>query len=137
MKFSLSLAVVAATAFTGVEAILRFSCSQLVVERLDPLVNPGALQSPHTHQIVGGNAFNVTMEHDIPSTATCTTCTFAEDFSNYWTAVLYFRARNGTFHRVKQIGNVGFEQATAGMTVYYTGAISGKSSVTAFKKVCL
>lgn len=31
---------------------LRFSCSQLVVERLDPLVNPGQLQAPHLHQIV-------------------------------------------------------------------------------------
>jgi hypothetical protein len=31
---------------------LRFSCSQLVVERLDPLVNPGMLQTPHVHQIV-------------------------------------------------------------------------------------
>lgn len=33
--------------------MLRFSCSQLVVERLDPLVNPGLNPSPHVHQIVG------------------------------------------------------------------------------------
>lgn len=33
--------------------MLRFSCSQLVVERLDPLVNPGMNPSPHVHQIVG------------------------------------------------------------------------------------
>ena len=38
--------------------------------------------------------------NDISSIATCTSCTFSEDFSNYWTAVLYFRARNGTFKRV-------------------------------------
>lgn len=31
---------------------------------------------------------------DIGNTATCTTCTFSEDFSNYWTAVLYFKAQN-------------------------------------------
>ncbi len=102
----------------NVDALLRFSCSQLVVERLDPLVNPGSLQSSHLHQVVGGNAFNVTMDKDIPTTASCTTCTFAEDFSNYWTAVMYFRARNGSFHRVKQTPNVGFEQANSGMVSF-------------------
>jgi hypothetical protein len=35
-------------------ALIRFQCSQLVVERLDPLVNPGMLPSTHVHQIVGG-----------------------------------------------------------------------------------
>ncbi|KAI0474475.1 hypothetical protein F4859DRAFT_522096 [Xylaria cf. heliscus] len=116
-------------------ALLRFSCSQLVVERLDPLVNPGVTASPHLHQVIGGNAFRPTMDPsnlDIPSTATCTTCTFAEDFSNYW-AVLYFQARNGTFKRVPQKGNVGFEQSSGGMTVYYTPVLSGQGKVTAFK----
>ncbi|KAI0437405.1 hypothetical protein F4803DRAFT_566092 [Xylaria telfairii] len=115
-------------------ALLRFSCSQLVVERLDPLVNPGVTGSPHLHQIIGGNAFSPSMNPsslDIPSTATCTTCTFAEDFSNYW--VLYFQARNGTFKRVPQKGNVGFEQSKGGMTIYYTPVISGQGKVTAFK----
>lgn len=32
--------------------MLRFACSQLVVERTDPLVNPGMLYTPHLHQIV-------------------------------------------------------------------------------------
>jgi hypothetical protein len=72
-------------------------------------------------------------------TATCTTCQFSEDFSNYWTAVLYFRARNGTYKRVPQIPNVGFGQAKAGMTIYYMqNAISDfnqKSKVTAFQPV--
>ncbi|KAF2822494.1 hypothetical protein CC86DRAFT_357397 [Ophiobolus disseminans] len=119
---------------------LRFSCSQLVVERLDPLVNPGQLQTPHVHQIIGGNSFNASMDPSIaPAEAsTCTTCTFSEDFSNYWTAILYFRAKNGTFKRVPQKPNVGFEQANGGMTVYYTpttksGALK-KGDITAFKK---
>lgn len=62
--------------------MLRFSCSQLVVERLDPLVTPGLNPSPHLHQIVGGNTFNTTMapENDIPAMSTCTSCTFSEDF---------------------------------------------------------
>ncbi|KAK3898656.1 hypothetical protein C8A05DRAFT_18800 [Staphylotrichum tortipilum] len=108
-----------ALAAPGANALLRFSCSQLVVERLDPLVNPGLAPSPHLHQIVGGNAFNVTMDplSPPPTQATCTTCTFADDFSNYWTAVLYFRARNGSYHRVPQKPNVGFEQTKGGMTV--------------------
>lgn len=35
-------------------ALIRFQCSQLVVQRLDPLVNPGQIPSAHVHQIVGG-----------------------------------------------------------------------------------
>lgn len=40
---------------------LRFACSQLVVERTDPLVSPGIIPSPHMHQIVGGSSFNATV----------------------------------------------------------------------------
>ncbi|CAG8951193.1 hypothetical protein HYFRA_00007940 [Hymenoscyphus fraxineus] len=114
---------------------LRFACSQLVTERLDPLVNPGKNPSPHMHQIVGGNAFNTTMDpsNDIGETATCTTCTFSEDFSNYWTAVLYFRARNGTFKRVPQIANQNLAQAEGGMTVYYISPDNTTSPITAFR----
>lgn len=35
-------------------ALIRFSCSQLVVDRIDPLVTPGMAPSPHLHQIIGG-----------------------------------------------------------------------------------
>ncbi|KXX80609.1 hypothetical protein MMYC01_202676 [Madurella mycetomatis] len=130
LRGSLLLAALAA----GINAAqLRFSCSQLVVDRLDPLVNPGQAPSPHLHQIVGGNAFNVTMDHeqhDISQTATCTSCQFTEDFSNYWTAVLFFKARNGTYKRVSTVGNgLGYSAANGGQTVYYLS--SGK--VTAFK----
>jgi len=72
--------------------------------------------------------------NNIPSVASCTTCTFNQDFSNYWTAILYFRARNGTFKRLEQIGNVDFESANGGSTVYYIQPYDG-SSVTAFKPV--
>lgn len=132
-----SLAASLALLAPSVHALLRFSCSQLVVERLDPLVFPGVTGSPHVHQIIGGNAFNQSMEYprmDIPSEATCTTCTFAEDLSNYWTAVLYFRARNGTYKRVPQMANSGFEGANGGMTVYYTPSYNN-DKVTAFKPV--
>ncbi|KFA51414.1 hypothetical protein S40293_03240 [Stachybotrys chartarum IBT 40293] len=118
----------------GVDAMLRFSCSQLVIDRVDPLVQPGRNPSGHVHQITGGNAFNLTMpiEMDIPSTATCTTCTFSEDFSNYWTANMYFRARDGTLTRVPQFANQFLEGAEGGMTVYYIQPYDG-SRVTAFR----
>ncbi len=119
--------------------MMRFACSQLVVERLDPLVSPGIIGSPHTHQIVGGNSFNATMvplDHDLVSQSTCTSCTFSEDFSNYWTAALYYQARNGSFKRVAQFENGGLKQ-NGGITVYYIPPYDGVSNVTAFTPVSL
>jgi hypothetical protein len=77
----------------------------------------------------------MTMNGDIPAEATCTTCTFSEDFSNYWTAVMYFRAQNGSFKRVPIIANTYLEKATGGMTVYYIAPTNKTVKVTAFKPV--
>ncbi|KAK3361418.1 hypothetical protein B0T24DRAFT_539146 [Lasiosphaeria ovina] len=115
--------------------MIRFGCSQLLIGRLDPLVNPGIPMSPHVHQIVGGNSFNVSMDpatHDLVKDSSCTSCTFSEDFSNYWTAVMYFRARNGTYKRVRQFPNAGL-RTDGGVTVYYIPPYDGKTTVTAFK----
>ncbi|KAK3312085.1 hypothetical protein B0H66DRAFT_525037 [Apodospora peruviana] len=113
-------------------ALLRFSCSQVVIDRIDPLVNPGINPSPHVHQVVGGNAFNVSIPStDVSSIASCTTCTFSDDLSNYWTANIYFKARNGTYKRVPQVPNRFFEGANGGVTVYYVSP--GINKVTAFK----
>ncbi|KAK0715481.1 hypothetical protein B0H67DRAFT_645227 [Lasiosphaeris hirsuta] len=115
------LAVALALAVPGVHALLRFQCSQLVVERLDPLVFPGASQSPHAHQIVGGNGFNhnLYLRRGLQQLL--------------WTAVLYFRARNGSVTQVPQRANIGFEGArSGGMTVYYTPSYQN-SRVTAFQ----
>lgn len=48
------------------------------------------------------NSFNVTMDpaNNLAAISSCTTCTFKQDFSNYWTAVLYFQHQNGSFKRV-------------------------------------
>jgi hypothetical protein len=57
--------------------------------------------------------------------------------SNYWTANLYFKARNGTFKRVPQVPNrLLFNdkfttQTSGGVTVYYIAM--KKNTVTAFK----
>jgi hypothetical protein len=73
--------------------------------------------------------------------STCTTCQAADDFSNYWTASLYFKARNNTFRRVPQKGNVGFEGQNGGMTVYYMqnqlADYAQKSKVKAFQPASL
>jgi len=119
------------------QQMMRFSCSKLVFDRIDPLVNPGVAPSPHLHQIVGGNSFNPDMNpamHDPVTNSTCTSCTFSEDFSNYWTASLYFKARNGTLKRVPQMANLGLK-ADGGVTVYYIPPYDGKTTVTAFKPV--
>ncbi|KAF1834181.1 hypothetical protein BDW02DRAFT_347899 [Decorospora gaudefroyi] len=115
--------------------MLRFACSQLVVERTDPLVNPGQFYTPHLHQIVGGNAFNITMDpaNDPAEQSTCTSCSFVQDKSNYWTAVMFFHHRNGSYIRVPQIGNGGPQGALindGGLDIYYIP--SGRT--TAFKK---
>ncbi|KAI1340279.1 hypothetical protein F5Y15DRAFT_53269 [Xylariaceae sp. FL0016] len=119
------------------DALLRFPCSSLTVQRLDPLVNPGMNPSAHLHQIIGGDSFNTTMgaDHDLVKGSTCTSCQFTEDLSNYWTAVLFFRARNGTFKRVPQSSQA--QGSQGGMMVYYmTDALfdtAQKSKATAFK----
>ena len=135
----LSIAATAAILAQNVagQAMLRFACSQLVVDRVDPIVNPGMLYTPHLHQIVGGNSFNITMdpvEHDLVAQSTCTSCSFVEDLSNYWTAVMFFKNKEGQYQRVPQVGNGGPQGKlinNGGLDVYYIP--SGKT--TAFAKV--
>ncbi len=131
----LTLALLAEHCSGQMFKMMRFGCSQLTTDRIDPLVNPGAMPGPHLHQIVGGNSFNTSMDpatHDLPTVSTCTSCTFSEDFSNYWTAVLYFRARNGSYKRVPQFSSSGIK-ANGGILVYYIPPYDGKTKVTAFK----
>lgn len=128
-----------------VHAGLRFPCSTLTVQRLDPVVEPGALPAAHVHHIVGGNAFNATMEGDVGERFTCTTCQMADDGSNYWTAHLYFKdPDNGSYHRVPVIPVQpllgGSQGAKGGLTVYYTQFDLSKDNlaqqkITAFKPV--
>lgn len=127
----------AAVQLTAAQELMRFGCSQLTIDRIDPLVEPGNMPSAHMHQIIGGNSLNASMhpdDHDPPTVSTCTSCTYSEDFSNYWTANLYFRARNGTYRRVPQFANLGLG-VEAGMTVYYIRGYQPSAKVTAFPPV--
>ncbi|PVI00562.1 hypothetical protein DM02DRAFT_526684 [Periconia macrospinosa] len=109
--------------------MLRFGCSQIVIERLDPLVNPGMNPSTHMHQIVGSDAFNASMPYaDISKFASCTSCHFTQDLSNYWTANLYFKARNNTYKRIPQIANQFNPGDEGGITVYYTSSAPNAST---------
>ncbi|KAK0614679.1 hypothetical protein B0T14DRAFT_499895 [Immersiella caudata] len=122
----------------GGTTMLRFGCSNIVIDRIDPLVNPGQAPTGHIHQIVGGDNFNVSMTTgDVATGAKCTSCQASEDFSNYWTANLYFKHKNGSFKRVPQGGaayqfNDRFStQTQGGILVYYVSAQPGK--ITAFR----
>ncbi|KXX73376.1 hypothetical protein MMYC01_210012 [Madurella mycetomatis] len=140
--------LVVATSFAVRHALaqgnmLRFGCSQLVIERADPIVQPGVAPSAHTHQIVGGNSFNFSMDPadlDPATASTCTSCTYAEDFSNYWTATVYFKSpENGSYRLVPQMAN--FRRPNnpeklpqeGGLTVYYMQPFSGSARTTSFK----
>lgn len=120
-----ALAVLATTSPVLAQfSMLRFPCSQLVVERTDPLVFPGDTYTPHVHQIVGGNSFQVDMpeDYDLPGQSSCTSCSYAQDKSNYWTAAMYFQHNNGSYHRARQVGNGGPQGSLnqeGGITMYY------------------
>ena len=70
----------------------------------------------------------------------------SEDFSNYWTAVLYFRHENGSYKRVPQyanaqLGYAGQDDRTikGGMTIYYTQKDfdqNGDQFIKSFQPVC-
>ncbi|ETN40440.1 uncharacterized protein HMPREF1541_04717 [Cyphellophora europaea CBS 101466] len=91
-------------------AFWRLPCkSPIVVERTDPIVQPGAV-SNHVHTIMGGNGFAPTMDYNSTQASTCSSCTVIGDNSNYWIPALYYQAEDGSFESVDQVG---------GATVYY------------------
>ncbi|RYP39861.1 hypothetical protein DL767_001980 [Monosporascus sp. MG133] len=134
MHFKALASALAATQLAAAQELMRFGCSELTIDRIDPLVEPGKMPSAHMHQIIGGNSFNASMlpgEVDPPTASTCTSCTYSEDFSNYWTANLYYKARNGTYKRVPQFANLGLN-VKGGMTVYYIRGYQQSATVRAF-----
>lgn len=131
------LPAAAAVQMAAAQELMRFGCSQLTLDRIDPLVEPGNMPSAHMHQIIGGNSLNASMkpvDYDPPTVSSCTSCTYSEDFSNYWTANLYFKARNGSYKRVPQFANLGLN-VKAGMTIYYIRGYQPNARVTAFPPV--
>ncbi|GAA5978732.1 hypothetical protein JCM11641_006158 [Rhodosporidiobolus odoratus] len=96
-----AVALAALVAFPHtVEGFWRMPCKNaLVVERADPLTNPGAT-SGHAHHISGGSNFNLDMTFEDARAGTCTSCQIKQDMSNYWVPALYFAWGNGSFSLV-------------------------------------
>jgi len=91
-------------------AFFIMPCSKpVVVERADPIVNPGALAG-HVHTIMGGNGFDFSMTYEQARSASCSTCKVTADLSNYWIPTLYYQGQDGNFTSVSQSG---------GMLAYY------------------
>lgn len=98
-------------------AFWRMPCpSRLLQERADPIVSPDHV-SAHVHTIAGGNSFGFTMNYTQARKSLCSSCPVKQDLSNYWTPVLYYRAENGSFINVPQVGDG--NDTTGGMIVYY------------------
>jgi len=98
-------------------AFWRMPCSgRLLLERADPIVNPGQVAG-HVHTISGGNGFDFEMDYGKANASTCSSCPIKKDLSNYWTPKLYYVAEDGTFEDVPQAGEG--DGMTGGMTVYY------------------
>ena len=77
-------------------AFWRMPCSgRLLLERADPIVNPGQVAG-HVHTISGGNGFDFEMDYGKANASTCSSCPIKKDLSNYWTPKLYYMAEDGT-----------------------------------------
>jgi hypothetical protein len=85
-------------------AFFRLPCrAPIVVERTDPIVNPGKVAG-HLHSIMGGNGFGPSMTYADTQASTCSSCAVTKDFSNYWVPTLFFRGQDGTLTTVEQNG---------------------------------
>ena len=81
------------------------SCETLTLQRSDPIVDPGE-ESGHVHVVVGGTAFQRTMDADTAKNSMATTCDKDIDKSSYWIPQLYHQTPEGQFEIVPNEGNV-------------------------------
>ncbi|KAL1645727.1 hypothetical protein SLS58_003611 [Diplodia intermedia] len=74
----------------------------VVVERLDPILNPGQLAS-HVHSFIGANVVSANTDYADTQAASCSQVYVKPDHSLYWAPALYFQdPTNKTFTRVKE-----------------------------------
>ncbi|KAI1339857.1 hypothetical protein F5Y15DRAFT_71697 [Xylariaceae sp. FL0016] len=97
------LATAALAKHDGTFAVLRFNNEggQFSTEgRMDPIVSPGEA-SGHSHGIMGGSNFALTVTGDHLLDSSCTNAKIQNDKSNYWVPDLWFQSpANGTFKKV-------------------------------------
>ncbi|KAI1759203.1 hypothetical protein GGR53DRAFT_527846 [Hypoxylon sp. FL1150] len=108
MKFSrihliATLAAAVKAKDEGSFAILHFNNEggQFSVEgRMDPIVSPGSA-SAHSHGVMGGSNFGLTVDDGQLLGSKCTNAKINNDKSNYWVPGLWFQSPvNGTFKKV-------------------------------------
>ena len=74
----------------------------VAIERVDPLLAAGQV-SNHVHAVLGGNAFQASMDFATTQKSICSTNPVRDDLSNYWMPALYFQdPKDGTFTRVPE-----------------------------------
>ncbi|RYP35785.1 hypothetical protein DL766_002345 [Monosporascus sp. MC13-8B] len=87
----------------GTFAVLRFNQlpGKFSAEgRIDPIVSPGT-NSSHSHGIMGGNAFDLTIDGDQLLSSSCTNSKVTNDKSNYWVPQIWFHSpETGKFKQV-------------------------------------
>ncbi|KAK6394058.1 hypothetical protein LTR65_001904 [Meristemomyces frigidus] len=112
-----ALALVASLSVPA-SAFWRMPCpGRLVMERIDPIMSPGAV-SGHVHTVSGGSGFGFTTDFEQQRASACSSCPVKQDLSAYWTPQLYYMGANQSyFEDVPQAGEG--EGVTGGMTVYY------------------
>ncbi|KAK5193940.1 hypothetical protein LTR99_005830 [Exophiala xenobiotica] len=118
---SSSLALSIASWFASADAFWRMNCGIAQVGRIDPILSPNAI-SGHTHLLSGAINVNTTSNFDSLSAASCTTCSIQKDLSAYWTPLLYYQYKNGSFIDVPNQGTV----------VYYLGRGEDRENIIPF-----
>ncbi|EOD46962.1 putative wsc domain protein [Neofusicoccum parvum UCRNP2] len=74
----------------------------VVVERLDPILQPGVIGT-HVHSFIGANAVSATTDFAAARDASCTQVYIQDDKSVYWFPSLYFQdPKNQSFTRVPE-----------------------------------
>ncbi|RLN87634.1 hypothetical protein BBJ28_00019693 [Nothophytophthora sp. Chile5] len=116
------LALLAAVAAPTAHGMFRFDCfNNLVVDRVDPIVNPG-VASGHLHAISGGNGFSKSADGAAMKASTCTSCPIGADLSAYWVPQMYVKFKNGT----------GYGLVESHQIVYYEPRPTGNETVIPF-----
>ena len=121
----------AASLATPVDAFWRMPCpGRLVLERIDPIISPGAV-SGHVHTVSGGSGFGFSTSYEQQRASACTSCPIQQDLSAYWTPKLYYMSQDGkSFEDVPQAGEGG--GSTGGLTVYYQQRGGANEKIKAF-----
>lgn len=102
--------------------MFRFDCwNNLVIDRVDPIVNPGTA-SKHLHAVSGGNGFSMNADGAAMKASTCTSCPIGADLSAYWVPQLYVKYKNGS----------GYGLVESHQIVYYEPRGSDNETVIAF-----